>query len=199
MFKFLLSPQAQAELDFKRAEFARLNALSNEALANELLTLAERALLLNPEVLQLTGTYDNSLISDLIPELGRRLGATLVSKLPGHPDKVRRLSMRALRSQLGSAVAHASRNRTGVEWSLLTGEGCNGNPVLFAMDRLCPADLNDPDDMAALSISSIQQVRGVPVTGMWVPSDNKWGEQDAPSPDHSATADIEEEPPRERA
>lgn len=74
----LLSPQARVRLRATAIEMARLHALPDRWLGEEILKLARAVRLEFPEKLSDPhgGTYEPNLVWQVVPELAKRLGAT---------------------------------------------------------------------------------------------------------------------------
>lgn len=172
MFKNLLSPAANAELERRRAELTRLYPLSDLLLANELQRLAEAARLERPNMTPDRGVYDSSMLWTIIPEVSRRLGASA-----SHNDTaLMSESPKEFRRTVGIYLRWVSHYELGaIAWNLLASEPCNGNPLVFAVDRLCAGDLDDPEDWITRSVKEVAHFRGTPYEGVWTPAVMKNG------------------------
>lgn len=128
-------------------------------------------------------TYDATFVWSLVPEIARRLGAEGVS-----PDEIRRTEIRyATDRELRELTGIFLNNLSIGQWSLenrdirdrpssadlLTREFVNGNPVAFAIDRICPpAPVGaDKDDWLARHVREVAAHRGGDDTGEWSPSE----------------------------
>ncbi len=167
MFNILLSPQSRAELAHRRSELARLYTLTNLELAGELMRLVEAARLERPAMIPERGVYDSTLLWAVIPEIARRLGADVV-----HDDAALKAEPPAeFRRTVGCYLRWSSHYElNSPAWNLLLNEACNGNPLVYAVDRLCAGDLTDKDDWITRGIKEVAGCRGTPYTGVWTPA-----------------------------
>lgn len=167
-FRKFLSPETLERMDAERAELARLYRLHDAWLAKALLQLARAAQAASPEMTPDRGTYDSTLIWGIVPEIARRLG--VIKLTTNEIDwEIRELSDYELRVTTG----HALRNigwKMDAGWNMLTREACNGNPVVFAVDRLCPGRMGDANDPLAITLASIASARGTAYEGVWTPA-----------------------------
>jgi hypothetical protein len=193
-FRRLLSPESIRRIELMDAELARIHALDDRWLGEEILRLARRARQENPGLLAdpRGGSYSPNLVWQVIPEVARRLGAK-----PGLNEATDREIVssddRKLRERVGHYLANSDL-RYGMESRVDKGETltaisklehlpCNGNPVAMAIDRICPPapQGQDQDDPLARSIWSVgRYLDGVQV-GAWSPavvtrSDLDWSE-----------------------
>lgn len=165
-FKNLLSPAARAALEHRRSELARLYALPNQELAAELALLMDAARRERPDMTPKRQVYDSNFLWNVLPELIRRLGGPR----PWADTGFRQLDDRAFRRLVGLYLRNMVAYDGGTAWALLTNEACNGNPVAFGVDRLCPGDLADTEDVLTRSIKEIARVRGTTYDGVWTPA-----------------------------
>lgn len=209
-FRRFLSPESIRRIERERTELARIHALEDRWLGEEILRLARRARSENPGLLaDPRGTsYSPNFVWQVIPEIARRLGAKPGLNEATNPD-FSRADDRRLREITGHYLANSSL-RYGMDRqidrgdeitaiALLEHEACNGNPVAMAIDRICPPapqgeTQNDP---LARSIWSVgRYLDGVQV-GAWSPgvitrSDLNWDEPPGdPLEDDDPMAPIE--------
>lgn len=167
MFKIPLSPETRARMAAEESEVRRLYGLTDTWLAAALLKLARAArtsVPFGPDAM----VYESSLLYGLIPELCRRIGTVTLSMV--EIDWTHRLmSNYELRRCCGLTLANVSGRYPGESWALLSREVVHGNPVMLAMDRLCPGVVGDVNDRAMASLESIARVRGIVFDGKWTP------------------------------
>jgi hypothetical protein len=167
-FLIPLSAEARAALDHRQSELARLYELTNLELAAELMNLVAAARLERPDMTVDREVYDSSLLWHVIPEVARRLGATCAPSEKVEP-KLQLESPQEFRRTIGIYLRFVARYETGTAWNILTNEACNGNPLVFAVDRLCPGDLEDKEDWITRGIKEVAHHRGVAYEGVWMP------------------------------
>lgn len=186
-----LPPEARARLDAVTQELDRLFGLEDRWLGEEILRLARdaRALLDTHFPTEHVG-YDQFLVSDLAPEIARRLGAK-----PNADESqnvaIRASSDREIRERLGRYFNNMRIAEKGYELrhmmesagkevptyyalDILGHEFVNGNPLAMAVDRICtpaPAD-SDRDDWIARHTREISRNRGHAETAVWTPALN---------------------------
>ncbi len=177
----LLSESSRKRLREERLAVDNLYSLSDAALCGSLLTLARQARYythFGPN----DPVYDSQFFWHGVPELARRLGFKALIDQESDPEWAA-LTDAQLRVRLGNCIFNTSREPTKTPspgapknpmgWALLTREPCNGNPVAFALDRLCPPDLSDRDDKLVRHMLEIGAHRGQ--TGAcWTPA---WNEE----------------------
>ncbi|MDO8416546.1 MAG: hypothetical protein Q7S87_10095 [Agitococcus sp.] len=168
MFKIKLSPESRARLDAETAELSRLYTLTNEWLAHALLKLARMAQKATPEHTPDAYVYNSRLIYGVLPEISRRLG-TVNLHLAEIDWEMQEKSDYELRLQAGYCLQNIGDSRL-PGWNLLTSEPANGNPVVFAIDRLCAGVLGDKEDVLVTRMTEIAHHRNVHYTGVWAPS-----------------------------
>lgn len=172
-FRFNLSPEALAARDQQRRDLMRLYALATPDLALELAALLAAA---RGERLDMTPkhlVYDSNFLWAVVPEVIRRLG--LLEPTAGFRVTALNMGLQKLkpvefRRMVGLYLRNVSWNHWGVAWRLLSNEPCNGNPVVYALDRLCPGSLADDTDWIARGIKEVANARGTPYTGVWTPA-----------------------------
>lgn len=167
MFRSLLSPEARLRLEQEHAEAMRLYRLPNVWLASAILMLARKAQGSTPQYEPGDCTYNARLIWGLVPELARRTG--IVHLTTNEIDwTVRDISDYQLRVLLGHALANIATSKL-PGWSLLAREVANGNPLVYAIDRLCPGKMGDRDDSIVRRLTEIAAIRRCPYDGIWTP------------------------------
>jgi hypothetical protein len=165
MLKKFLSEEARRSLETVEAEVSRLHELTDQWLAAALLKHARKAQIDLPMLSNYEKTYDSRLIWSLIPELCRRLGTVRIH--PAEYDhEIRILTNYKLRIRIGHTLANVGRARS-EPWRLLTREAANGNPVVSAIDRLCPGTMGDRDDPLVLRLTEVAHSRGTIFKGVW--------------------------------
>lgn len=144
-FHRLLSPDQIARLETEHRELVRLSGLPDRWLAAYLLKAARHIRSLDTSLqtpwVPSTG-YESLLLWEVIPSLCHRLGAPI--RAPECRDlRVRALSPAELRkltaSTLRNVDQHFGPGRSCEEWRILTRHPTNGNPIVFALDRVAPA------------------------------------------------------------
>lgn len=165
MLKKFLSEEARASLETVEAEFLRLHGLTDQWLAAALLKHARSAQADLPMLTSYEKTYDSRLIWSLIPELCRRLG-TIKLQPAEYDNEIRLLTNYKLRIRLGHTLANVGRARS-TSWRLLTREAANGNPVVSAIDRLCPGTMGDRDDPLVCRLTEVAHARVTTYKGVW--------------------------------
>lgn len=167
MFKSLLSPAGRARLDFETAEINRMYALSDCLLAGEILKLAREL----QEPVRAAGwapgdnVYDPVFIWQVIPEIAKRLGATVFRDDERTDPEITGAGNALLRLRAGYCIVNCGTVE--LRGSLLTHDTCNGNVVAFALDRL---EAPGADDLIGKHIINIAQNRNVPSDGRWTPA-----------------------------
>lgn len=182
MFKINLSSEQRQRLQADRNEIHRLYLLSDTALAIELLTMARTVRSAHPEDLSRDRyCYDTHLVWDLVPEIARRLGIEKTEFLPGEwqDNEFPQLENPKLRNVVALYIANINSYRfhekdsTSVDpWKILTQAPIDGNPLAFAMERICPVDTVDESvqaDELAKRISEVQKYRGNDGVRVWQP------------------------------
>ena len=164
MFKIFLSPESRKELEHDRCEARRLHGLTDHWLAAALLKMAREARR-SAAVAPDSGSYSSLLLFALVPELARRLGSVGLQPCEVDPS-LQGMPNHKLRLLAGTVLANVDDLRDAAG-RLLTREACNGNPVVYAIDRLCPGALGDPEDRLTRSIAEIAGLRDVAYAGTW--------------------------------
>ena len=166
VFKFKLSSEARARLAAEENEALRLYRLANRWLAEELLKLARNM----QRVVRAQGwhptdpVYESKFAWGIIPEVAYRLGATRFGSEERLDFELRKMDNAALRERAGFCLLNLSlRDET---YALLTREAANGNPLVYAIDRLSPATADDP---IGRRLREIAQYRGTSFSGIWTP------------------------------
>lgn len=187
-WKKLLTPEQRLLVRCRNAEIARIYVLPDPFLAAELMHLARECRRLYPEHLCVPGadrggSYDNNLVWNLVPEVAYRLGFRDLQPNERQEPRYALADLPTLRKIAGSYIANASRTCRPRDahpqapaidpWDLLIREVCNGNPIAFAMDRLCPPT-PEMDDGIVRSMREISGNRGVPADAWSVEWDAAW-------------------------
>lgn len=182
-FRKLMSPEAVARMDAETREIERLWVLDDRWLAREILQLARKAREFFPDQLgdyarvEKT-TYSTVFVWDLIPEISARLGETQFM-LGERSAEFRAASADELRGWASSIMNWLGRfDQSEVPlvrgfhvWDLLSHSFVNGNPVIFALDRVAPPT-NESKDWCARHMREISQTRGFAPTSAWSPELN---------------------------
>jgi hypothetical protein len=167
MHKYNLSAETLAAIESEKNEAFRLYALTDTWLASALLKLAREAQKVSPEFRPEDNTYNARLIYGAVPELARRLGTVRLT-MPEIDWELRELSDYELRERVGHGLLHVqSSDLPG--WVMLTREVANGNPVVYAMDRICPGVVGNRDDRVTRRITELAEYRKKPYNGVWSP------------------------------
>ena len=120
-------------------------------------------------------TYEKTFVWDVVPEVAARLGETKFQPNERRAE-IRGCSDVELRDWVGHCLKNMGTLReawldeeTQVNpWLVLTHSIPNGNPVLFAMDRVSPPN-NDSQDWGAVHVREIARVRGFGAVSAWSP------------------------------
>lgn len=178
-FRKLLSPEAIERLNAERAELIRMWRLPDRFLAADLLRKARAARAAYPSVLGLDpngwSTYEKTFVWDVVPEVAARLGETDFDPNERKAE-VRGCSDVELRDWVGISLnnmgmireAWLDKNPVINPWILLTHSIANGNPVLFAVDRVSPPTA-DSKDWGATHVREIARSRGFGGVSAWSP------------------------------
>lgn len=164
-FRYNLSPMQLDELERERSEMRRLYGLTDTWLANALIKLVRQAQKAAPALQPDDETYPARFVYGLVPELARRLGGVRLETREIDWE-IRHLSDYDLRRCTGNGLLHLEQWAL-PGWSMLTREVANGNPVTFAMDRVCPGVAGDRQDPVTRRIEEIAAYRKKPYTGVW--------------------------------
>jgi hypothetical protein len=168
MFRLKLSPETRTRLDAETAELARLYQLTDEWLAHALLKLARMAQRSTPEHTPDANIYQSRLIYGIIPKICRRLG-TVQLTLSEIDWVIREKTDYQLRLHTGYCLQNIGDSSLR-GWDLLTHEPANGNPVVYAIDRVCPGILGDKEDTLVSRLSEIARHRKVTYEGVYTPA-----------------------------
>lgn len=170
MFKLSLSKEARDFLDAQQNEADRLYRLNNRWLAEAILRLARAARKETPHLTPDAYVYDNTFVWHVLPELARRLGASGFEKSEREDYDINHISDIDLRARTAGCIANISSaaHHRMPAWSLLLREPANGNPAVYAVDRLAPGDLKHPDSLVK-RLSEIASIRKVAYDGVWTP------------------------------
>jgi hypothetical protein len=165
MFKWNLSQEQKDTIERERAEAFRLYGLTNTWLAAALLRLARDAQKISPEYKPDDNTYNARLIYGIVPELCRRLGPVRLETREIDWE-IRELNNYELRERAGYCLMNV-RDTDLPGWVMLTRETANGNPVVYAMDRICPGIIGDRDDPVVKRLTELAAYRKKPYNGVW--------------------------------
>lgn len=163
----LLPLEAQERLARNDAEALRLYHLGDAWLARELLALAREAQKATPQHRPEAPTYNSVLIYGIIPEIARRLGVVKLA-LSELNWEVRPKSDYELRVHAGHCLKNIGYS-TLPGWNMLTRDVCHGNPVLYAVDRLCPGAAGDKEDPSCRLLAEVAAARKKSFSGVWTP------------------------------
>ncbi len=163
------------KLDLDDATIARLYALPDRWLAQSLLNLSRAARREAPDLLgdPCRNDYDANMVWQIVPILAKRLGATAVEPNEATDPWLLTADDRALREISGAYLANCGMGITAhrirkdfsssrpMALDILGNDIANGNPVAFAVDRLCgpaPAD-DDRGDHIARTMREVSRCR----------------------------------------
>lgn len=181
-FRKFMSPEQIARSDAERAEILRMWSLPDRFLAADLLRKVRVARNAYP-VLNMDyrgSTYETTFAWDVVPEVAARLGAA--EFLPNErKSEVRQCSDKELRDWVGLSLKHMGmireawleRDDRANPWLMLTHSLPNGNPVAFAMDRVCPPTL-ESRDWSAVHVREVARHRGFDGVSAWSPMLQDW-------------------------
>lgn len=171
MFRIKLSPESRARLEYEENEAARLYELTDRWLGEALIALARQA----QESLRVRdpfySTYDNAFVFNVVPEIAKRLGVTAFMASERLDADVVMLSNAELRRDAGHCLRNIGHSQYYGQsgWNMLLRELANGNPVVYALDRLHPGRSDDMDDPIVRRLSEIARIRDVVFSGVWDP------------------------------
>lgn len=170
MFKMKLSQEIRDFLNAKEVELARLYKLNNRWLADALLQLSRAARLESPHLTSEENVYENTFIWHVVPEIARRLGATKFLLGEREDWEINHMSNEKLRDRSFRCIQNISEStywkKSG--WYLLLNDPLNGNPVVYAIDRLSPGDMENKDALTKRMLE-IARIRKVEYLGVWTP------------------------------
>ena len=176
-------------IEAEAREARRLHALPDRWLANETLKLA-RTVRAGLDPGREDG-YNGLLLWDVMPEIARRLGASIqANEVLDHEvrnctsERLRELAALCYRNIGRQYLSDAARGDLDLcPVAFLTREPANGNPVAIALDRAAPPG-PDATDFLARHLAGVSAFRGHPRTPSWHP-----GLQGDPAPRAEATDD----------
>lgn len=173
--KFPISPEGRAELDHRRQSLAKMFEMTDLDLAQALVDLTTEAREERPELKPTTEVYDSNFLWHVVPEVVRRLCSLDKREIGGrqmrHPvGMMRKLAPLEFRRLTGLYLRNLQGQHRMRAWNLLTNEPCNGNPIVFALDRLAPGSLHDKEDWIVQSVAEIARHREKQFTGVWTPA-----------------------------
>lgn len=183
-----MSPQLHACVQATAREMARLHALPDRWLGQELLKLARTLRRQYPRQLSDPHgtTYDTNLVWQLVPEVAKRMGAGRLLPNEASSRSVVTTSDADLRVHVGVYLRNCALDR----WPLpdrdravpsageiLCHSVANGNPIAMALDRLhaAPEPGLDRDDYIARHVREISAARGFEPTPYWTPELQDYG------------------------
>ncbi|MDO9179322.1 MAG: hypothetical protein Q7U16_13545 [Agitococcus sp.] len=114
-------------------------------------------------------SYAACLIYEVIPEISRRLGVLGPLPLKQGDEILRAKTAYQLRLLTGNCLHNISDFHL-PGWDLLTHDPVNGNPVVYAIDRLCPGVLGDKEDILVTRMTEVARYRNVAYNGAWTPA-----------------------------
>lgn len=183
-FSRLLTPAQRTRLARTRAENACLHALPDRWLAEALLRMARQIRAAHPDR---PGNprdcvYEPTFVWHVVPEVAKRLGATRLLPNEASDPRVSTLDGQALREPAGVCLQNVALDRWGrgdvlereapSPEEILCHSISNGNPLAFALDRLCPAPEEGADwhDWIARHMRESSRFRGLSPTPAWSPA-----------------------------
>lgn len=178
-FSKLMSPEALARSNAERDELIRMWRLQDRFLAADLVRKVREARFLYPKVLDRDpngwSSYEKTFVWDVVPEVAARLGETAFQPNERSAE-VRSCTDVELRQWLGLSLNNMGMIREAwIEkdplinpWLMLTHSIPNGNPALFAMDRISPPTM-ESDDWGARHVREIARNRGFEGISAWSP------------------------------
>lgn len=181
-----LSPEMRAALDTERAEISRMWSLPDRFLAEDLLRKIRWCRERYPSLFdRKDGYYGDSTTSfawDIVPEIAFRLGAGSFAPLERSRADVRSADGERLRHWLGHALngmgfiddAWDDGGAKPNPWLMLTRDCQNGNPVVFALDRVAPPT-NESSDLPARLLREVSWHRGFEPVSSWSPALQDYG------------------------
>lgn len=146
----------------------RLYGRTDAWLAAALLKMARAARRSAPGLQCDDGTDDARLVWGIVPELSRRLGPVRLETAEIDWE-IRPLSNLALRHRIGFTLENLSQDPQLEGWGMLRRAAVNGNPVVYAIDRLCPGQPGDPADRLTRHIAEVARRRRRRYAGAWTP------------------------------
>ncbi|MDO9179085.1 MAG: hypothetical protein Q7U16_12340 [Agitococcus sp.] len=164
----LFSEETRQRAEQEQREAFRLYQLTDPWLSRELLKLTRQAQRISPQYkVDQPRTYNSVLIYGIVPEIARRLSPVKLTT-----DEIdwtlRGLSHYDLRVRAGHCLQNIAES-TLPGWIMLAREACNGNPILYALDRLCPGNPLDADDVLTRRIAEVSRFREKAYDGVWSP------------------------------
>ena len=162
-------------------EISRLYGLQDRWLAEALLRLTRDIRDRHPDKFNLLSemSYSCNLVWHIVPEVARRLGATKFRSNENTKDEFRYCSGFDLRIAAGMSLLHSDIASLGFDVPGTTPSSeeilghpiSNGNPVVFALDRIAPAAVRRTDrkDWLARHLREISRERGHRETPHWTP------------------------------
>jgi hypothetical protein len=179
-FGIELSPELKAAVAAERDEVMRLWSLPDRFLAEDLLRKVRWVREAYPSHFHrqpgAMGNYTTSFVWELVPEIAYRLGARSFGPQERTRADVRAADGVRLRHWLGHSlngmpeIRDAWNHLEGAAnpWHVLTRECQNGNPVVFALDRIAPP-FDDSDDLPARLLREVSWHRGFEPVSAWSP------------------------------
>lgn len=174
-FKF--DPEVEERILSERGEIRRLFALPDRELGEALLNLARDARADQRDLMARHGehegnVYDTTTFWHLVPEIAKRLGAEVTPPEATNPD-INSCDGPSLRQcayhMYANTLSRTSEGKRTFALNVLLNDAANGNPIAFALDRICPPT-DDPEDRFATYSREINGNRGLGPVPYWSPA-----------------------------
>lgn len=169
MFKINLKPETRQRIEEDEIEALRLYRLPDRWLARELVRMARAMRAKTARFGPYDAVYDSTLLWHIVPEIAYRLGERQFEMYERDEKGVRALTNEGLRMVAGISWKNCSPflYRNSDAGRIFFRAPCNGNPIVYALDRLATPD---EKDVLARDILEISQRRNVQSTGIWTPA-----------------------------
>lgn len=169
MFKFKLKPETRQRIEKEEIEALRLYRLPDRWLARELIKIARAMRATTARFGPYDAVYDSTLLWHIVPEIAYRLGERQFLQDERATHEVRDLTNAGLRMVAGISWKNSSAflYRNSDPGRMFFREPCNGNPVVYALDRLATPD---EKDVLAKGILEVSRHRNVQSSGIWTPA-----------------------------
>ena len=163
-FKFPISPERRARIDYEQSEMARLHGLPDAFLARALLKLKRDAVAELPAKFASPPDcgYEGLILWHLIPAIAQRLGETRLTADEENCARTVPFDPAEFRFYAGNCLSNSSMlrfvdGRDGAV-SMLDREIANGSPIAIGVDRLVPPG-PDSHDGIVRHMRQISRVR----------------------------------------
>lgn len=177
MFKRIAgAPSHRAHFEQIHNELHRLYLMNNADLAQELMNLARTVRLKHPEAFDAARlTLAPLVVWQIVPELAFRLGHR--DFLAGERENgLEAMAAPEFRSSSGYIIVSLDPDQFMDQenslhpWQLLARRPANGNPIVFALDRVAPATpAEETTDPILRGILELNGRRGYPGHSRWLP------------------------------